>query len=336
MLFAGGCLAGSLALGDQRIPTIDEVAAMAPRPRENLLAAIRDSRGGEMTLLALQTAANVRADERRESGVPPLSRGCLRAEEFELAAQLALARAAYDSSAYRAMSWEFHRLTTALTRAMAAAQASGDWRRRFAHLERWIQDWEDAQDPAARELFRRTLAGQAIRASLSSFQGAKIYGKTRPTPALRAYDEYVFNLMCAADEDDLGWLKAQVAGAGWFDIGRYGRAADHAAWLLVQHADGDPGYQASVAQLLEAKLRTHDTDPQNFAFLVDRDAVRAGRPQTYATQMECVEGKSLAPLIEDPHGLDARRANLGLGSYAEQVERRKHLCRNGDERIASQ
>ena len=102
-----------------------------------------------------------------------------------------------------------------------------------------------------RELLKRTLADQAIRASLSSFEGQRIYGKSRPTAALRAYDEYIFNLMCTADEDNINWLKAQVARDGWFDISRYGRVADQAAVLIVQHADGDPNYQAYIASLLE-------------------------------------------------------------------------------------
>jgi hypothetical protein len=330
------CVTGSLALAGARIPSIDEVAALEDRPRENVLAGLRNSHDGEITLLMLQTAAAVRADARREAGVPPLSRGCLRAEEFELGAQLALARAAYDGAAYRAMSWEFHRLTRAFDRVLGSAQAGGHWRKRFAHLERWIRDWEAAEDPAARELFRRTLVDQAIRASLSSFEGPKIYGKSRPTPALRAYDEYLFNLMCTADEDNLEWLKARVAADGWFDAGKYGKAADHAAWLLVQHADGDPDYQAVVAGLLEPKLRTHDTSPQNFAFLADRVAIRAGRPQTYATQMECVEGRSLAPRIAEPESLDRRRAAMGLEPYSVQLERRRDLCRNAEGRLTRQ
>jgi hypothetical protein len=336
VLLACCSLSGSIALATVPIPTIDEVAALEPRALENRLAALRNSKDGEITLLVLESAAATRADERRESGTPPLSRGCLTAGEFELAAQLALARAAYDGAAYRALSWEYHRINGAFTKALTAAQSSGNWHKRFSHLESWIEDWEGAQDPAARELFRRTLVDQAIRASLSSFQGAKLYGKSQPTPALRAYDEFLFNLMCAADEQNLAWLKAQVAGGGWFDVGRFGKAADHAAWLMVQHADGDPQYQAWIAQLLQPKLATHDTSPQNFASLVDRVAVRAGRPQIYATQMECVGGESLAPKVEDAAGLDARRAAMSLEPYREQVEQRKHLCRKVERRTARQ
>src|SRR3954464_6485972 len=157
------CIIGTLAIARTPNPSIDEIAAMEARPRENLLAGVRNSHDGESTLLALETAAAVRADERRETGVPPLSRGCLRSDEFELAAQLALARAAYDGAAYRALGWEFHRLTHALDKALSGAKASGNWRKRFAHLERWIQDWELAKDPAESELFQRTLGAQAIR-----------------------------------------------------------------------------------------------------------------------------------------------------------------------------
>ncbi|HET9863781.1 MAG TPA: DUF6624 domain-containing protein [Steroidobacteraceae bacterium] len=312
------------------------MAVLEARARENLLAAIRNSRDGETTLLALESAAAVRADERRDGGQPPLSPGCLTSTEFELGVQLALARAAYDGSAYRALSWEFHRLQAAFDKALAGARSSGNWRKRFKYLEPWISGWETAGDPDARELFHRTLIDQAIRASLSSFHGPKLYGQARPTPALRAYDEYLFNRMCTADEDDLGWLKARIASAGWFDAGKYGKAADQAAWLLVQHADRDPAYQAWIAELLEPKLRTGDTDPRNFAFLVDRIAIHEGRPQTYATQMECVGGKSLVPLIGDPHELDARRAALGLESYAEQQAQRQHLCRQAAPRLAGQ
>lgn len=323
-----GCLAAwGLACASHAAPTFDELAAMKSRPREQALAAIRQSRGGEATLLALETEAALRADARRQSGKPPLFRGCLRADEFELSAQLALARAAINSKAYRALATEYRRLTTALRTALATAQSSGDWHR-FGQLDRWLTAWQRATDPGVHELLHRTLADQAIRVSLSSYEGPKIYGKTRPTAALRVYDEYVFNLMCTADEDNIAWLRTHVANNGWFDIRRYGAMADQAAWLMVQHADGDPWYQSYVASLLESKVKTGDTDSRNFASLSDRVLVRAGLPQRFATQMECVDGEWLAPNVEEPARLDARRAEVGLPPYREQLAQRQQLyCR---------
>jgi hypothetical protein len=320
------CLIASGALAQHGTLSLDQLAALNARQRENTLAAIRGFADSEATLLALETDASLKADARRESGQPPLFPGCLRGDEFELAVQLALARAAYDSKAYRALAREFLRLSTSLSRALGDAQADGKWRKRFAHLGHWIDDWEHARDPQVRELLRRTLVDQAIRASLSSFEGIKVYGQARPTAALKAYDEYVFNHMCTADEDNLNWLKARIATDGWFDVHKYGAAADNAAWLLVQHADGDPAYQAWVAGLLESKVKSGDTSPQNYAFLSDRIAVRDGRPQRFATQMECVAGKWVAQEIENPAELDARRASMGLEPYVDQLARRKQLC----------
>jgi hypothetical protein len=307
-------------------PTLGELAAMAPRERDGALASIRNSKDGESVLLGLETEASLRAIERRDAGEPPRFPGCLRSDEFELSSHLAMARASLDAKAFRAILIEHRRLRLALDTALTRAQASGDWRRQFAHLGHWIEDWSTARDPGLRELLRRTLLDQALRASLSSFEGAKLYGKTRPTVALRAYDEYVFNRMCNADEENLDWLKARLATEGWFDIGKYGRIADEAAFLMVQHADGDPAYQAHVVDLLAPKLATGDTDPQNHAHLVDAVAVRAGRPQIYGTQMECVNGQWLAPNVEYPDDLAARRAARGLPTYQEQLARGRHLC----------
>ena len=325
-LIAVSCtLLAGLASAQDRAYSIEELAAMPAKQRANALAAIRNSDDADSTLLALETAATLRADARRQAGEPPLFRGCLRAEEFELGVQLALARAAYDSKAYRALVIEYRRLVTALENALAAAQASGNWRKKFSHLGHWIEDWRRATDPAVRELLRRTLLDQAIRASLSSFEGTRVYGKARAIAALRGYDEYLFNRMCTADENNLNWLKGEVARNGWFDIPRYGTAADNAAWLMVQHADGDPDYQAYIASVLAAKARSGETNSQNFAHLTDRIAVRVGLPQKYATQMECVDGAWLAPNVDDPEGLDARRAEMGLPPYREQVAQRRNL-----------
>jgi hypothetical protein len=321
------CLIACEVYAEARAPSYDEIASQSTRARVNTLASIRNAADGDAVLLALGTEAALRAEARREAGDPPLFPGCLRPDEFELSAQLALARASLDGKTYRVLATEFNRLATTLRVALDHARSSGDWNRHFAHLGHWIEDWSQASEAVTRELLRRTLVDQAIRASLSSFDGAKIYGKSRAGAALRSYDEYVFNLMCANDEDNLRWLKAQLEVRGWFDARKYGAGADHAAWLLVQHADGDPEYQAYMVRVLEPKLATRDTSAENFANLSDRVAVRAGRPQKYGTQMECVDGVWLAPNVEDPEWLDARRAQMGLPPYLEQLARGKLLCR---------
>ena len=313
------------ALGQARTPTLTDLSGLDRGRREAALLAVRNLEAGDAVLLELETQLVSKAEARRAGGRPPLFPGCMRPDEFELLTQLRLARAAADGQTYQALATEYLRLIGMLHDLLGEAQATGKWRKNFSHLGHWISDWSKAQDPVVRELFFRTLVDQALRASLSSFQGEKVYVVARPTPALRAYDEYLFNLMCTSDEDNLNWLKRQVAGNGWFDIRRYGKMADQAAWLMVQHADGDPDYQAYIAGVLAAKARTGDTNPQNYAFLNDHIAVRAGHPQTYATQMECVNGQWLAPNVVAPDKLDARRASMGLPSYSKQVSKRRDL-----------
>ena len=117
-----------MASAQQAGPTLDELAALKVKARENALAAIRGTREGEATLLALETEMALKAEARRQAGQPPLFSGCLRADEFELGAQLALARAAASGKAYRLLAGEYRRLTTAVRTAIVAAQSSGNWR----------------------------------------------------------------------------------------------------------------------------------------------------------------------------------------------------------------
>jgi hypothetical protein len=83
-----------------------------------------------------------------------------------------------------------------------------------------------------------------------------------------------------------------------------------------------------VAEALEPRLAVRDTDPENLAYLIDRVAVRAGRPQRFGTQMECVGGTWVTPEIEDRATLDERRARMNLVAYAVQMARTRGLCRN--------
>ena len=134
--------------------------------------------------------------------------------------------------------------------------------------------------------------------------------------------------MCSNDEENLGWFKTQIAEIGWFGQKEFGWAADQAALLLVQHADADPGFQEAIVASLWPRLAVSDTDPENFAYLVDRVAVRAGRPQEFGTQMECVNGEWIVPEIENQATLDQRRDRMNLVAYGVQLARTRGMCRD--------
>jgi hypothetical protein len=118
------------------------------------------------------------------------------------------------------------------------------------------------------------------------------------------------------------WLKAVLARIGWFDISRYGREASQAAWLIVQHSDHDPAWQQQVLADLAPRVARGDMQRNYYAYLVDRVAVNAGRPQSYGTQGRC-EGPGDLRLFEvsDRDNLDRRRAEMGLESLADYTVR---------------
>ena len=322
-----------------QVPSIDTLAAMSAGERSAALLRIRHSDDAHSLLNTLQMAAQQRVDARRERGIAPRSLGCLDPDEFDLDSQLRLARQSPGDAEFSDALGQYRELTGKLDAKLADAERTNRWWRQFPSLRHWEREWRAAKDPRTRELLLRTLHGQAIRAALAREPGANVTVSAKGQPrrssrhaksalAAAAYREYIFNLMCADDEANLGWFKRQVAEIGWFGQKEFGWAADQAALLIAQHADADPGFQESVVAALWPRLASDDTDPENFAYLVDRVAVRAGRPQSFGTQMECVNGTWFIPEIQDQATLDERRKRMNLVTYQVQLERVRGFCRN--------
>jgi hypothetical protein len=87
-----------------------------------------------------------------------------------------------------------------------------------------------------------------------------------------------------------------------------------AAWLVVQHAIGDPPVMRRCLPLLEAAAGRGEVPAWQPAYLLDRIRTLEGRPQRYGTQRDWDAGGTLSPEpLEDPEGVDARRAGVGFG-----------------------
>jgi hypothetical protein len=333
------CLLSAGAEAQSLPATIDALAAMTPAERSAALLQLRKSAAASATLIELQMAARQRVEARRERGLPPHSAGCLNSDEFDLDSQLELSRQSSGAAELSAALGQYRQMVARLDAKLAEARRTHGWARQFPALRRWEREWRAAREPRTRELLLRTLNGQAIRAALAPERrrAAPSPTKGRPRQAPRkadsalardAFREHVFNLMCADDEENLRWFKSQIAEIGWFGQKEFGWAADQAALLIVHHADTDPAFQESIVASLWTKLASTDTDPENFAYLVDRVAVRAGRPQSFGTQMECVRGEWVVPEIEDHATLDARRKRMNLVAYDVQLARTRALCRD--------
>lgn len=129
-----------------------------------------------------------------------------------------------------------------------------------------------------------------------------------------------------------------VATFGWPTHAMVGKEASDAAFLLVQHADRDPDFQARCLPLLAAAAERGEASKRGVAYLTDRVAVKQGRPQVYGTQYlpRLREDGSVAaddqgrfeylmPLVVDPERLDERRSTMGLGPWRDYERRMAEL-----------
>ena len=119
------------------------------------------------------------------------------------------------------------------------------------------------------------------------------------------------------DKANREWLKAEVAKSGWPTQSRIGFDGADAAWLLVQHADADRGFQKQCLKLLEVAAKMNEARPSHVAYLTDRVLCAEGKKQLYGTQFTQTAGRWEPKPIEDVANIDKRRAEAGLGTLAD-------------------
>ncbi len=125
---------------------------------------------------------------------------------------------------------------------------------------------------------------------------------------------------------------------GWPSAEWLGDEAAGAAFLLVQHADQQPEFQARCLPMLAAAAARGEASPSAVAYLTDRVRVSQQRPQLYGTQYHAAENDAgvaiagddgrvlyLTPVVEDTASLDDRRRAMGLGPWQEYEERMARL-----------
>lgn len=143
-----------------------------------------------------------------------------------------------------------------------------------------------------------------------------------------------FARVTQVDTDNTAWLKEVVAAHGWPGAGVVGDEAARSAFLLVQHADHDPAFQAACLPLLEAAASRGEIPMTHVAYLTDRVRVKQQRPQLYGTQYYAKtlpdgsvasgpDGRIeyLLPVVEDLERLDDRRREAGLEPWSAYEQR---------------
>jgi len=126
----------------------------------------------------------------------------------------------------------------------------------------------------------------------------------------------------AHDLADQEALKKMIPPEGWFRKSVIGNKAATAAFLIVQHAVGDPDLMRATLPKIEAMVKQGEADGGQYALLHDRIAVMfENKPQRYGSQVQCIGGKASPGSLEDPEHLDALRASVGLPPEAEYLRR---------------
>jgi hypothetical protein len=112
---------------------------------------------------------------------------------------------------------------------------------------------------------------------------------------------------------------------GWPGKKEFGQKAATAAFLVIQHST--PEMMRRYLPILQNAMENGDADKSSFALLDDRVRMIEGRPQRYGSQVQRdpSSGKMTFWQIEDEENVDRRRAEMGLGTLAENAKRFKGL-----------
>jgi hypothetical protein len=106
---------------------------------------------------------------------------------------------------------------------------------------------------------------------------------------------------------------------GWPGRSLVGEDGAEAAWLIALHADHDVGFQRTCARKLEQAVERGEAPARHLAYLTDRLLVHEGQNQRYGTQVRATTDGIESFPVEDPEGLDARRAEVGLEPMQEYL-----------------
>ena len=113
-------------------------------------------------------------------------------------------------------------------------------------------------------------------------------------------------------------LREIVAAHGWPGTPLVGAFGAQAAWLIAQHAIGEPAFMRECRDQLALAVAAGAAPAWQLAYLEDRIRVFEGKPQRYGTQLrEGADGRPEPCPIDEPERVEFLRAEAGLPPLAE-------------------
>jgi len=139
------------------------------------------------------------------------------------------------------------------------------------------------------------------------------------------YDGY-HPRMEAVHRRNAAFLASAIDRHGWPGAGMVGDDGADAAWLIAQHAIGEPDFQRRCLAALEDAAERGEVPRWQPAMVDDRIRVFEGRAQRYGTQLQAADDGTVHPHpIEDPDGVEARRRAVGLEPLAERLAKAERV-----------
>ena len=105
-------------------------------------------------------------------------------------------------------------------------------------------------------------------------------------------------------------------------VAQVGEQAVHDVWVLAQHADRAPGFQAALLPMLELRTAQGELAASELARFTDRVLKGQGKPQRYGTQFppeEWARPHFGLPSEESVRVVEANRHELGVMPLADYV-----------------
>ena len=113
-------------------------------------------------------------------------------------------------------------------------------------------------------------------------------------------------------------LREIISEHGWPGTPLVGARGAEAAFLIAQHAIGEPPFMRRCRELLTAAVAAGAAPAWQLAYLDDRINVFEDRPQRYGTQLRPGADGRLEPCpLAEPESVEQRRRDVGLQPLAD-------------------